>query len=384
MKLFIHSFGCRVNQYEGEKIRQGFERGGFAATDDWREADVCVINTCSVTDHAERDARVLLRKITDANPSSRVVVTGCWASRDPGAIGKMFPQVTLVGNDGKENIPALFGCSMGLGDGRDALGSFARHTRAFIKVQDGCNMRCAYCIVPVTRPAMSSRPPQAVVAEISGMIESGYREFVLCGVRLGRYWAREGEGKMGRGGDGGKETKWVDLLGLIERIAGLPGDFRIRLSSIEITDLTDRFLGGYARTPKTVPYFHAPRQAGSDRVLVAMKRWYTTKFYSERLSAARRALGDDVAIYTDFLAGFPTETERDFEDSLNFVGAMGLAGLHIFRFSSRTGTPAAAMAPVYRPKELRERMERALAHDAKLRRAFARRFVGRTLTVLFE
>ncbi|MEK7287211.1 MAG: hypothetical protein AAB091_01445, partial [Elusimicrobiota bacterium] len=132
------------------------------------------------------------------------------------------------------------------------------------------------------------------------------------------------------------------------------------------------------------PYFHAPLQSGSDRVLVAMKRWYTTKFYSERLSAARRALGDDVAIYTDFLAGFPTETERDFEDSLNFVGAMGLAGLHIFRFSSRTGTPAAAMAPVYRPKELRERMERALALDAKLRRAFARRFVGRTLTVLFE
>lgn len=379
MKFFIHSFGCRVNQYEGEKIRQGFERGSFETAQDWREADVCVINTCSVTDHADRDARVLIRKISEANPAARLVVTGCWASRDPEGIQKLFPQVTIVGNEGKETIPALFGCSMGLSSGQNALQSFSKHTRAFIKVQDGCNMRCAYCIIPSTRPVMSSRAPQEVLDEIAGLIEAGYKEFVLCGIRLGRYWA---QGETGRGSEG--VGKCVALAGLIGGIAGLPGDFRIRLSSIEITDLTDRFLEGYAATPKTVLYFHVPLQSGSDRVLAAMKRWYDTRFYSERLAAARRVLGPDTAIFTDVMVGFPTETDKDFNESLAFAEDMGFAGLHIFRYSPRQGTPAARLSSCYGPKDLEQRLQAARELDARLRSLFARRFVGRQLAVLDE
>lgn len=371
MKFFIHSFGCRVNQYEGEKVRQGFEQGSFEAASDWRQADVCVINTCSVTEHADRDARVLIRKISEGNPAARLVVTGCWASRDPEGIQKLFPQVTIVGNEGKETIPALFGCSMGLGNGQNALQSFSKHTRAFIKVQDGCNMRCTYCIIPSTRPVMSSRPPQEVVDEIAGLIEAGYKEFVLCGIRLGRYWA-QGQGK------------WTDLTGLIQKIALLPGDFRLRLSSIEITDLTDRFLEGYAATSKTVPYFHVPLQSGSDRVLSSMKRWYNTRFYADRLAAVRRILGSDMALFTDVMVGFPTETAQDFEESLRYIEDLSLAGLHVFRYSSREGTPAAQERPAYRPQELSERMERMLDLNHRLREAFAHRFIGRNLAVLPE
>ncbi|MBI2070818.1 MAG: MiaB/RimO family radical SAM methylthiotransferase [Elusimicrobia bacterium] len=374
MKVYVTSFGCRVNQYEGERVREGFVRRGALFTPDYHEADVCVVNTCSVTDNADKDARRLLRKIGRDNPAAKLVITGCYASRAPGELQDLFPQALIVGNEGKDSIPALADCSMGLGTDGRAISSFYGHTRAYIKVQDGCNMRCTYCIIPSTRPAMESRPVAEILAEIEGLLRAGYKEFVLCGIRLGRYWDRSAD----------PDGKSVDLPGLIERIAALDGDFRIRLSSIEITDLTDRFLAAYAKTPKTVPYFHLPLQSGSDAVLASMKRWYGTRFYGERIEAARRSLGQSLAIFTDLMIGFPSETGELFDESLAFARKIGFAGMHIFRFSSRQGTPAASMENVVDVLELDRRFKDSHALDGELRAAFAGRFIGRQLRVLWE
>ena len=379
MKVFIHSFGCRVNQYEGEKVREGFEAAGAIFEESWKTADLCVVNTCSVTDHADRDARVMIRKIYERNPITKVVVTGCYATRAPEELQKLFPEVLIVGNDQKESIPSLSGCSMGLE--RNVIGNFAGHTRAYIKVQDGCNMKCTYCIIPGTRPTMTSRAPEEILREVQGLLERGYREFVLCGIRLGRYWAqlKTQNSKLKI-----PEGRWVDLIGLISRIADLEGDFRIRLSSVEVTDLTDRFLQTYRDIAKTVPYFHIPLQSGSDRVLHDMKRWYNTSFYAGRVEACRKFLTDDVAIFTDFMIGFPTEAEQDYKDSMAFADKIGFAGMHIFRFSARSDTPAAALEPVYGGQELKERVEQTHAKDREFRQNYASRFVGKEMKVLVE
>ncbi|MBI4064015.1 MAG: MiaB/RimO family radical SAM methylthiotransferase [Elusimicrobia bacterium] len=398
MKVFITSFGCRVNQYEGEQIREGFVRRGYNFIEDHREADICVVNTCTVTENADKDARRILRKIGRDNPGAKLIITGCYASRAPGELEELFPGALIVSNLDKENIPTLSGCSMGLGAGATAISSFYGHTRAYIKVQDGCNMKCTYCIIPSTRPVMSSRPVEEILAEIRGLFDAGYREFVLCGIRLGRYWAQESEERGVRSEEGkaflnldasrltphASRDKWVDLIGLIRRIAQLPGDFRIRLSSIEVTDLTDRFLDEYAQIPKAVPYFHVPIQSGSDEVLSAMKRWYNTDFYRRRIAAIHKVLGEEVGLFTDFMVGFPTETGSEFDRSLKFVLEIGFAGLHIFRYSARKTTPAADVTPVYAGDEMENRIQKARVADRGLRENYARRFVGRTMPILWE
>jgi len=351
-------------------VREGFEASGAVIEDSWKRADLCVVNTCSVTDHADRDARVMIRKMYEHNPAVKVVVTGCYATRAPEELQKMFPEVLIVGNDQKATIPSLAGCSMGLE--KNSIVNFAGHARAYIKVQDGCNMRCTYCIIPSTRPTMTSRAPEEIIGEIQGLLARGYREVVLCGIRLGRYWSQDTAGQ------------WVDLIGLISKISILEGDFRIRLSSLEVTDLTDRFLKTYCDTPKTVPYFHIPLQSGNDRVLHAMKRWYNTSFYAGRVAACRKSLGDDMAIFTDYMVGFPSETKEDHEDSLNFAKDIGFAGMHIFRFSARSDTPAADIHPEYSGQELQERVGATHELDRGFRQSYASRFVGRDIRVLVE
>ncbi|MBI4669496.1 MAG: MiaB/RimO family radical SAM methylthiotransferase [Elusimicrobia bacterium] len=370
VKIFIKSFGCRVNQYEGEQIRESFFRQGAEFTIDFNKADVCVINTCSVTANADRDARLLFRKINRANPSARKIVTGCYASRAPDELKILFPKAEIVPNEGKNYIP------LPKGEGRvrvKVISSFYGHTRAWIKIQDGCDRKCAFCIVPKIRPAMSCRNPDVILAEIRGLLDRGYREFVLCGIRLGRYSNRE-SAQFGR----------IELLVLIQKIAQLDGDFRIRLSSIEAVDLTDRFIEGYASTRKTVPYFHIPLQSGCDSVLAAMKRGYKAEFFRKRLDSIRRILGSDAAIFTDFMAGFPTETQENFQESLAFARRMGFAGMHIFPFSPRPGTIAVNLKPVYAASDLKARIAEARELDRSLRQAYALRFVGKELKVLWE
>ncbi len=369
MRFWFHTFGCRVNQYETQVVRERMLAVGSLAVSDWESADLCLINTCTVTQEADRDALRLLRRIARRNPAARLVVTGCLASRDPQAILEAAPSALVVGNEGKEELPSLLGCSSV--PAFAGVSAFCGHTRAFLKVQDGCNMRCGFCIIPSVRPVLWSKPIQDLEAEARRLVAAGYREIVPCGVRLGRYLALEGGGR-------------VDFAGMLERLLGIPGDFRIRLSSLEITDLTDRLIALMAGSGgRLCPSLHIPLQSGSEGVLRRMRRWYSAAFYARRVEALRSRL-PEAGVFADVMTGFPGETEAEFLESRAFIEGLGFSGLHVFRYSKRAGTQAAR-----NPGQLPERvvLERARALrdlDRSLRAAFAARAVGSWRRVLMK
>ncbi|MFH2204836.1 MAG: tRNA (N(6)-L-threonylcarbamoyladenosine(37)-C(2))-methylthiotransferase MtaB [Elusimicrobiota bacterium] len=367
MRIYCKTFGCRVNQYETEAVSARLLADGASrAVADYEDADLCVINTCTVTRAADKDALQIIRRIARRNPAARLVVTGCLASRDREEIRKISPAALIVGNKEKKDIPALLGCRSVPHEA--GLKIFSKHSRAFVKVQDGCNMRCAYCIVPTVRPQLTSRPPAQVAEEFRTLIGNGYRELVLCGVRLGRYKA---------------EDK-TDFVGLLERLAALPGDFRIRLSSLEITDITARLLRVIAGSAGRIcPSFHLPLQSGSDRILKRMKRWYATEPFARRIAALRARI-PDAGIFTDVMVGFPGETRKDFQASLRFVERTGFSGLHVFRYSRRGGTPAAEFADQVDDRELLARAAGMRALDKKLRAAFAAAAAGSRRRIIVE
>jgi threonylcarbamoyladenosine tRNA methylthiotransferase MtaB len=369
VKFFLRTFGCRVNQYETQRLRERLAGPGDAVTEGYEDADVCVVNTCTVTDGADRDALRLIGAISRRNPAARLVVTGCLASRDPRVIALAAPSAIIAGNAGKDDVPALLGCSPASGSA--GISSFSGKSRAFVKVQDGCNMHCAFCVIPSVRPSLSCTPYPALEAEVRGLLDAGYAEIVLCGIRLGRYLSTDRKGKR------------VDLPGAIERLAALPGDFRIRLSSLEITDATDRLCHLFADLgDRLAPSLHLPLQSGSEGVLKRMRRWYSAGFYARRAAAAK-AIVPNLAVFADVMAGFPGETAAEHEESLAFVRRTGFRGLHVFRYSRRPGTEAARLRSL--PDSTvtaRARDYRAL--DADLRKAFAAESVGAVRTVVQE
>jgi len=370
MRLFFHTFGCRVNQYDTERVRESLlTSSGGVAVEDFEQADVCIVNTCTVTEEADRDALRLLRRIARRNPAAQILVTGCLASRDPALILRQAPGARVLGNARRDEIPSLLGCqpvapSFG-------ISHFTGHRRAFVKVQDGCNMSCTYCIIPSVRPKLWCKPALEVESEVRGLLTAGYREIVLCGVRLGRYLVWDGDRR-------------VDLPGLIQRLMDLPGEFRIRLSSLEITDLTDRLIG-LAETSggRLCPSFHLPLQSGSDVVLRRMERWYSTGFYRKRVAALRNRL-PDAGLFTDVMVGFPGETESEFRQTVGFLREMDFSGLHVFRFSRRSGTPAAQAADQVPEGLVQARSKEVHALDREFRRCFAARAVGSRRRVLVE
>ncbi len=339
---------------------------GARGVEDWAEADLCVVNTCTVTSEADKDALRLIRKISRRNPAARLVVTGCLATRDPSLILKAAPAAQVVGNQEKAGIPAMLGCSV-LPGGVHGLHS---RTRAFVKVQDGCNMHCTFCVIPEIRPKLSSRPLDELEAEVRGIIESGRSEVVLCGIRLGRYLTQDRDGRR------------VDFPGLLERLAGLPGEFRLRLSSLEITDLTDRLIELTAASGGRIcPSFHLPLQSGSNAVLKRMERWYSTEFYARRIESLRKRL-PRAGLFTDVIAGFPGETAEEFGQTMDFIRKTEFSGLHVFRYSRRKGTPAAELTGQISETELRVRAKALRGLDTELREKFARAAVGEERTVV--
>jgi threonylcarbamoyladenosine tRNA methylthiotransferase MtaB len=337
---------------------------------DFSEADLCVINTCTVTEEADQDALRLIRKIGRRNPTAKVVVTGCLASRDPQTILREMPQAIVVGNADKMSIPALIGCSS-----TPALSSVTGlwgRSRAFVKIQDGCDMVCAFCIIPSIRPTLSSKPYVELEAEIRGLVENKCPEIVLCGIRLGRYLSKDASGRR------------VDFVGMLERLLDIPGDFRIRLSSLEITDVTDRFISFFSSAgEKLAPSLHLPLQSGSDAILKSMGRWYSAVFYRRRLEALRAKI-PDCAIFSDVMAGFPGESATDFQESFDFIRAMNFSGLHPFRYSLRPGTLAETRTDHLSDAVILERAEVFRSLDHALREKFALRAVGSARRVVIE
>ncbi|MFZ1948408.1 MAG: tRNA (N(6)-L-threonylcarbamoyladenosine(37)-C(2))-methylthiotransferase MtaB [bacterium] len=374
--------GCKLNQFETEQMREAAYRLGYVADSDPLAADVCVVNTCTVTSKSDYRSRQAVRRVLRSNPGALVVVTGCYAQRSPEDLAAIAGVDVVLGNPEKDDIEAYLGLSkqarplVKTGDPSRAnlagstryLHGFGTYTRAFVKIQDGCDNRCAYCAVPAARGASRSKQAAEVRAEVETLVGEGYREIVLTGVHLGAY-----------GKDLAPKTSLARLLVALADIDGLA---RLRLSSVEPTDLTDELIQLAAdRSSKVCSHFHVPLQSGDDRVLRRMGRPYDSRFYRGVIdkitgSVSRCGVGADVMV------GFPGEDQRAFANTLDLVRDLGLTYLHVFSFSVRPGTPACSLDGQVDP-ETRSR------RSAELRRvgrekgaAFRRSLVGETIDVL--
>lgn len=365
MKIYFKTFGCRVNQIETESLREKILSYGNEETEKTEEADCLVVNTCSVTSKADRDVMVFLRKAYSDNPSCRIFVSGCFAELFPDKIRSAVPTAQIFKNADKEKIASAL-CGAAVAEDFSAVTGFYGRSRAFVKIQDGCNLKCSYCLVNMARSELRSKPMPSAVNEIKRLIEAGFAEIVLCGTRLGYYHCPE---------------TGADLNALMMKIFELPGNFRIRFSSMEITELNKPLLATLASAgSRFCNYFHLPLQAGSDNVLKAMNRPYSLARYSEMLSVLRN-LFPDAGLYADIIAGFPSESEADFNESEKFVRKEKLSGLHIFSFSSRPGTRAAKMNQL-KPCVIKERSRLLHETDALLRHNFAESQKGKLLQIL--
>lgn len=372
-KLKTHTLGCKVNQYETEFVREGLLTAGFRDALSDEAADLCVVNTCTVTSEGDAKSRQTIRKLARQNPDARIVVMGCYATRAPDEVAGL-PNVVEVVTD-KRELPDLLG-RFGVVDIPTGVSGFGARHRAYVKVQDGCRLRCSFCIIPMVRPNLSSRPIEHVVDEVATLVGNGYREIVLTGIHLGHYGVEWNYGKP--------KQDWTRLATLVQRLARLPGDFRLRLSSIEATEVTRELIAVLAEYPdKVCPHLHISMQSGSDGVLRRMRRRWSSRRFVDRCRLLQEAL-DRPAITTDVIVGFPGETEQEFEETLAVVREVGFSKIHIFPFSARRTTAAAAM-PGQLPKQVKQQRGRQLAEvEAETRDRYFADLVGRPLRVLVE
>ena len=360
--FFIKTFGCRVNQVESQAILEQFKRSGFIPAENFETADICLLNTCTVTHQADKDVEKLIRQILRRNPSARLVLTGCYAAAHKEHILATFPTAEIVGKYDLGRV--LFNQE----DVCWTVSGHEGHSRAFVKIQDGCDNFCSYCIVPYARPVKRSKPVKEVLAEIVQLVQNGFLEIVLTGINIGNF-------KCPQTG--------ADLAELCAQIAKLPGTFRIRFSSIELPTVTDGVIAHMHEHPaRFCNYFHLPLQAGCDKILKDMNRHYTTADYAKRVADLRREV-PQIGIFADVIAGYPTETEADFEATYQFIKTQKLAGLHVFSYSPRPGTPAAKL-PQLAHEEIKRRADKLRDLDKQLRANFAASLVGTEQTVFIE
>ena len=380
MKVYLQSLGCKLNQSELESLACQFVQAGYTLVDTVREADLCVLNTCAVTHTAVGKSRQAIRRLRRANSDAHLAVTGCYAQMWPQEIRELGSVDLVVGNEDKEHLVERVEAELGIkgpGSGRawlpfpDArLPIPQARTRAFVKIQDGCDNHCTYCIVRVARGGQRSRPQRDVLAEVEARVAAGHQEVVLTGVHIGAYGRDSGHQ--------GDESLWA----LVEAILVRTSVRRLRLSSIEPWDLAPACLRLWEDS-RLCRHLHLPLQSGCDATLQRMGRSYTPGQFAALVEAAREAI-PDVAITTDVIVGFPGESEAEFNENLCFVEAMCFARTHVFKYSARPGTQAATM-PDQVPPLVKKARSRAMAevgrHSAE---AFRRVFLGRTLEVLWE
>lgn len=361
MKFFLKTFGCRVNQVESQAILEHFVSHGYTASP-LEQADICLLNTCTVTHQADKDVEKLIRQILRRNPTARLVLTGCYAAAHAPYIQSHFPQAEII--DKYDLGKKLFDTD----DFCWTVSGHEAHSRAFIKIQDGCDCFCSYCIVPFARRTKCSKSAPDILQEISTLADKGFGEIVLTGINIGNYCC---------------PTSGKDLAALCEDIAALPGLFRVRFSSIELQTVTDGILEAMARYPQRFcKYLHLPLQSGCDKVLQEMNRHYTAAQYAAKVAALRAKVAG-VSVFADVIAGFPTETEQDFETTYRFIENQQLCGLHVFSYSPRPGTKAALLPQL--PAELiKSRAEKLRELDKRLRTDFAASLIGTEQDVFIE
>ncbi|SIT82415.1 tRNA (N(6)-L-threonylcarbamoyladenosine(37)-C(2))-methylthiotransferase MtaB [Edaphobacillus lindanitolerans] len=379
----FHTLGCKVNHYETEAIWQLFKDAGYDRTDFERRSDVYVINTCTVTNTSDRKSRQVIRRAIRSNPDAVVCVTGCYAQTSSAEIMEIPGVDIVVGTQDRTKLIGYIDQFRTERQPINAVGnimknrvyeeldvpSFTDRTRASLKIQEGCNNFCTFCIIPWARGLMRSRDPQEVVHQAQQLVDAGYLEIVLTGIHTGGY---------------GEDLKDYNLAQLLRDIeTNVKGLKRLRISSIEASQLTDEVIGVLKESEIVVRHLHIPIQSGSDTVLRRMRRKYTMAFFAERLERLREAL-PDFALTSDVIVGFPGETEEEFMETYEFIRDHRFAELHVFPYSQRIGTPAARMTDQIDEQVKNERVHRLIGLNDQLAKEYASAYEGQVLEMIPE
>ncbi|MCI8956605.1 MAG: tRNA (N(6)-L-threonylcarbamoyladenosine(37)-C(2))-methylthiotransferase MtaB [Eubacterium sp.] len=378
-KAALHNLGCKVNSYETEAMTQLLEKSGYEIVDFTEKADVYIVNTCSVTNMADRKSRQMLHKAKSKNPESVVVATGCYVQTATEKIKEDLSIDIIVGNNKKKDIVEILDTFFEKQENIHVIdinhtekyedleiSTVTEHTRAHMKIQDGCNNFCSYCIIPYARGRIRSRKLVNIKNEMERLAESGFCEIVLTGINLGFYQ------------DGDKRL--IDVIEMADEVDGIE---RIRLGSIDPEIITVEFVDRLRKVKKICPHFHLSLQSGCDSILKSMNRHYTTKEYLEKCGLLRQAF-ENPAITTDIIVGFPGESMSDFETTAEFASTVGFAQLHVFKYSKRNGTVAANMPNQIEEKEKSRRSERLIQVGMELTKKYRESFIGQKEFVLFE
>lgn len=376
-KVSFHTLGCKLNFAETATIARQFAAGGYEKTSSAGEADICIVNTCSVTEHADKKCRNIIRKLIRTNPGAVIAVTGCYAQLRPDAIGAIEGVDIVLGNSDKGQLYAQVDALVRSGKASpcetNALTGFFSafstegRTRSFLKVQDGCDYKCAYCTIPYARGESRSITISEAVAQAREIAAAGQKEIVITGINTGDFGRTTGE----------------SFIGLLHALDAVEGIERYRISSIEPNLLTDEIIAMTAASKKFQPHFHIPLQSGCDRILGLMRRRYTTEVFAGRTAAVREAM-PDAFIGIDVIAGFPGETDEDFRITYDFLESIAPAFLHVFPYSDRPLAPASKLAGKTPPQVAAERVKRLTELSDRLHREFSERHLGIGAQVLWE
>ena len=377
MKFYIHTLGCKVNTYESEVIRNNLIKNNFVLANENEKADIYIINTCTVTNNASNKSKKMINHYRKINPNAIIVVCGCYSQYIKGNIDNAD---IIIGNKDKSKIVDLIQeyiktnnkvnriYDMNKEKFEDMyLDNFESKTRAFVKIQDGCNNFCSYCIIPYVRGNIRSKNIDDAYNEISRLVNLGHKEIVLTGIHTGHY---------------GKDID-SSLTCLLKKISDIKGLERIRISSIEITELDDEFLEELKNNKLIVDHLHVPLQAGSDTILKKMNRKYDTKYYYDKIQKIR-SIRPNISITTDIIVGFPSESLDEFNQTVGFSKKIGFTKIHVFPFSKRQGTPAANMPEQITNEEKKRRVHVLTQVSEELSEIYRQKFIGKNMKVLFE
>ncbi len=369
-KFKIATLGCRTNQYESQAYQDQLLGLGYTQAQEGESADICVVNTCTVTESADSHSRHEIRKLARENPGTKLVVTGCFAERQPEAV-KMIEGVSLVvPNKEKESLVASLFPEEDVPE--FSIKHFDAHTRAFVKVQDGCNSFCTYCIIPYVRGRSRSRTIPEVVREVEGLISNGYKEVVITGINVGDFDGNPAEGE--------KPDTLADLVRAVDKVPGLE---RLRVSSIDPDEVNDDLMDAIINGSKTCPSMHIVLQSGSNVILKRMNRKYTRQIFMETIDRLRQA-EPDFTFTTDVIVGFPGETEADFEETLAVMQEVQFAKVHMFPYSERPRTKAATYPNKVTPEVMKQRKQEVLRVSEQIAFKLRQKFLSRRMVVLTE
>lgn len=381
-KVAFHTLGCKVNQYETQAMGELFEKEDFEIVSDSEIADVYVINTCTVTNVGDKKSRQFIRRAKRNNPDAIIAVVGCYAQTAPDEVLSIEGVNVVIGtNERGKIVEVVKNCTtdekISLVDDIMKVKHFEEMSvldikdkkRAFLKIQEGCNQYCTYCIIPYARGQIRSRGKQEIVEEIRSLVEKGFKEVVLTGIHVASY-----------GKDLEANQTLIDILKEVNSIEGLS---RIRLSSLEPTLFTDEFLAELSKLSKICEHFHLSLQSGCNKILKKMNRKYTSEEYKDIVDRIR-AVYPDIALTTDIIVGFPGETDEDFQTTLDFVKDIEFSEIHVFKYSPRTGTPAAKYTEQIDGLKKHYRSEKLIELGEKLKQNYLKSFIGKSKEVLFE